>query len=394
MIDILVVSHASVTAINRLPWRRLAEMGWAIEIVTAEKLAMRDIARPADPHVPGDPPVHFLPVRGSNMRLWRFDGLRELLDRRKPKILMLDYDPGTLIAVECGHWARRNGAKVACLSYDNIIRHVMAELRSSVPAGIRAAGARALARAARSGVDHVFVLSGDSEKVMEHFGFGGRISRIPLGFDPATFHPDPEARVRIRNELGLTETTFAYFGRLVPEKGAHLLIEALDRIRDRRWHLLMDRFSDYTHPYVAELARLIESKGLSDRVVYFDANHEEIADYMNAADIVVMPSIETPRWKEQYGRVAAEAMACGRVVVVSDSGALPELVGDAGVVVPQRDLGRVHEVLGSLADDAAARESHGERAARRALKELSIPVQCDRMHRQFGTWVSPSGVPT
>ena len=390
MIDILVISHASVTAINRLPWRLLANMGWTIEIVTARTLAMRDITRPADPPVPDDPPIHFLGVHGPNMRLWRFEGLLKLLDARRPRIVMLDYDPGTLLAVECGRWARRNGAKVACLSYDNIVRHVTAEFRVSAGAGIRAVGARALSRVARSGVDHVFVLSSDSERVMEHFGFGGRISRIPLGFDPATFHPNPDARSRVRHKLGLSDTTFAYFGRVVPEKGAHLLVEALHRIRERPWHLLMDRFSDYRHPYIAELARLIEAKGLAKRVVYFDADHAEIADYMNAADIVVMPSTETQRWKEQYGRVAAEAMACGRVVVVSDSGALPELVGDAGIVVPQQELGALHSRLVQIMDDPGLQASLQQQASARALQRLSLPVQCKLMHEQFVQWARPS----
>ena len=391
MIDILVVSHASVTAINRLPWRRLADMGWAIEVVTAEKLEMRDISRPADPPSPGDPPLHLLPIRGSNMRLWRYEGLQRLLEQRRPRILMLDYDPGTLIAIECGRWARRNGAHLACLSYDNIIRSVPQEIRQSVGAGARALGARVLSGVARSKVDHVFVLSADSENVMRKFGFEGRTSRIPLGFDPGIFHPDPSARVRLRGELGLRDVTFAYFGRLVPEKGAHLLIAALDRIRDRPWHLLMDRFSDYRHPYIAELSAAIEKRGLTDRVVYFDANHHEIAGYMNAADVVVMPSVETPRWKEQYGRVAAEAMACGRLVIVSDSGSLPELVGDAGVVVPQRDLPSLHEVLERVLDEPELRQRLGSAAASRALHSLSMPVQCRLMHEQFSRWDRPSG---
>ena len=389
MIDIMVVSHASVTAINRLPWRRLANMGWSIEVVTAERLEMRDISRPADPPDPADPPLHLLPVRGSNMRLWRFEGLKRLLDERRPRILMLDYDPGTMIAVECGRWARRNDARVACLSYDNIIRSIPREMRQSPGAGIRASGARLLSAAARSGVDHVFVLSGDSERVMHHFGFEGRTSRIPLGFDPTIFHPDKVARDRIRAELGLSDVTFAYFGRLVPEKGAHLLIESLDRIRHRPWHLLMDRFSDYRHPYIAELSASIEQRGLADRVVYFDANHTEIAGYMNAADVVVMPSTETPRWKEQYGRVAAEAMACGRLVVVSDSGALPELVGDAGIVVPQHELPSLDRTLERVLDDADLRADYGSAASARALEFLSLPVQCRLMHEQFSRWATP-----
>lgn len=390
MIDILVVSHACVTAVNRLPYRRLAAMGWNIEIVTASQIDLQDITRKADPAQPDDPPMHFLRVAGGNMRLWRFVGLGDVIASRKPRIVMLEYDPGTLVTLLTGWYSRGTGARVACLSYDNIVRSVRAEFRRSVAAGMRAAIARIMSSLARAVVDHVFVLSTDSANVMARFGFAGKTSRIPLGFDPALFHPDPEARARIRAELKLDEVTFAYFGRVTPEKGTHLLIEALAKLRGKRWQLLIDHFGDYRNPYLEKLARLIEQSGIGDRVVSFDAPHDTIGDYMNAADIVVMPSQSNDRWKEQYGRVAAESMACGRTVVVSDSGALPELVGDAAVVVPEAELPDLDRHLARVLEDSDLRRDLGLRASERALSTLSIPVQCELMHRQFERWATPS----
>jgi len=390
VIDILVVSHACLTSINRAPYRLLAAMGWNIEIVTADEIASRDITRRADPATPDDPPMHFLPLRGNNMRLWSFVGLRDVLTRRQPRIVMLDYDPGTRIALETGWFTRGKGTRIACLSYDNILRSVFGELRRSPAAAARAGGTRVLSALARLAVDHVFVLSNDSADVMERMGFRGRVSRIPLGFDPALFRPDPAARTRVRSALGLHELTFAYFGRLIPEKGAHLLLEALHRLRNRPWQLLMDRFSDYRHPYTRELTALIERLELKDRVVTFDAPHDEIGDYMNAADVVVMPSQSTERWKEQYGRVAAESMACGRLVVVSDSGALPELIGNAGIVIPERELNNLDRRLASILDEPATIDNYAALASNRALTELSLPVQCAKMHAQFASWGLPS----
>jgi glycosyltransferase involved in cell wall biosynthesis len=391
MIDILVVSHACLTAINRAPYRRLSEMGWRVEIVTADGIRTRDITRDPDPAAADDPPMHFLPLRGGNMRFWRFLGLRRVLDRRRPRIVMLDYDPGTRMALEAGYWARRHGARVACLSYDNIVRSVSGELRRSPMSAAQAVIVRAMSAAARAVVDHIFVLSSDSADVMRGFGFTGRVSRIPLGFDPAIFRVNEAARARVRRALDLREVTFAYFGRLIPEKGAHNLLHALHALRDRPWQLLMDRFRDYTHPYTREIGRLVEELNLSDRIVYFDASHEEIADYMNAADVVVMPSVTTARFKEQYGRVAQEAMACGRMVVVSNSGALPELVGDAGVVVPEGDRAALVDALDRALADPPLRAAYGRRGSDRAQAELSLAVQCARMHEQFGRWHSPSG---
>jgi glycosyltransferase involved in cell wall biosynthesis len=103
-----------------------------------------------------------------------------------------------------------------------------------------------------------------------------------------------------------------------------------------------------------------------------------------------MPSQSTERWKEQYGRVAAETMACGRLVVVSDSGALPELVGDAGIVVPEKELSELDRELARVLDGPELIQRYGSRAAARALSELSLPVQCARMHEQFLHWATPS----
>ena len=393
MIDVLVVSHSSLTAINRRPWRHMMALGWKVEIVTAKELNTADLVRPADPPEPDDPPLHFLPVGGPNLRLWRFAGFRDVVAARRPRIIMLDYDPGTLMTLDAGFATLGRGTRVVCLALDNIRRDVVAEARRSPAAGARAALTLAMSRMSTRFVDHVFVLSADSEEVMRHFGFGDRTSRIPLGFEPELFHPDEGTRSRIRSEMGLHETTFAYFGRLIPEKGVHLLLEALHRLLDRPWQLLLDRFSDYRHPYVQQVADTVQRLGLQQRIVYFDAPHDRMGDFMNAADIVVMPSRTTDRFKEQYGRVAAEAMACGRTVVVSSSGALPELVGDAGLVVPESQLGALDVVLRELLDNPARRAELGARGAVRAATELSMPVQVAKMHHLFSRWAMPSGVP-
>ena len=92
---------------------------------------------------------------------------------------------------------------------------------------------------------------------------------------------------------------------------------------------------------------------------------------MRAADIVAVPSIV----KEQYGRVAPEAMACGCAVVVSDIGALPELVDDAGVIVPPHDIDALAVTIGNLMANPQRRAALGSRAQARARAELSLERQ-------------------
>ena len=66
---------------------------------------------------------------------------------------------------------------------------------------------------------------------------------------------------------------------------------------------------------------------------------------------MVVPSLTTPQWKEQYGRIIAEAMACGVPVVGSDSGAIPEVIGDAGLVVSENDPMALADALSRLMSD-------------------------------------------
>ncbi len=391
MIDILVVSHACVEPINRIPYARMAALGWRIEIATAPRLSMGGLSRTAEPRRPGDPPLHFLTLHGKSPRLFRFEGILALLEARRPRVVLLDYDPGSLLGIEVGAWARLRSAHVVCFSYDNLSRTFAAAFERERFAGV-VSGAliRGFSAIASPLVDHVFALSDDSLSTLRSLGFEGRTTKIPLGFDPARFRQDPALRARTRAALGLTDVTVAYFGRLSPEKGVHLLLEALAELSHLPWQLLLDRFSSYEHPYTRELDALIDRLGLRPRIVFFDAPHHEMPAYMNAADVVALPSITTPRWREQYGRVAPEAMACGRLVVASTSGALPELVGDFGLLIPPNDVSALRDAVRRAMEDEPMRVERGARAERHSREHLSLRRQVHLMDQLFRRWASPS----
>ncbi|MCC6623948.1 MAG: glycosyltransferase family 4 protein [Deltaproteobacteria bacterium] len=379
MIDLLAISPASFTAVNRSIYRELARRGWSVEIVIPTRHVMSDVAREHEPARPGDPPIHPLAPTRGNPRLHGFAGLQTLLSARRPRLVLIDNDPNSRLALEVGLWCRAHGARLVCQSNENLTRRWLASARRG--------GARGLAGAlltsvfnlgARRLVDHVFVISRDGQRVLTEQGFGS-VTRIPLGFDAELFRPDEALRDEARARLGLVDPTVAYFGRLAEQKGVHLLIEALGRLRHLRFQLLLDRFSAYRSDYERRIDDLIVDHGVADRVVRFDAKHDEMPRYMNAADLVALPSISTPSWREQYGRVAPEAMACGRTVIVSDSGALPELVGDGGVIVPEGDVAALTDAIARLLADPARREALGRVAAARAHAELDLRRQADLM---------------
>jgi len=97
-----------------------------------------------------------------------------------------------------------------------------------------------------------------------------------------------------------------------------------------------------------------------------------VVKYMNCMDALALPSLTTPEWKEQYGRVIPEAMACGVPVVGSDSGAIPEVIGSAGLVAPEGDPVKLAEALHTALIDEAAAERFKKEGMLRAERELSV----------------------
>jgi glycosyltransferase involved in cell wall biosynthesis len=90
-----------------------------------------------------------------------------------------------------------------------------------------------------------------------------------------------------------------------------------------------------------------------------------VPDYLACMDALVLPSRTTPSWAEQFGHVLIEAMAAGVPVVGSSSGAIPEVIGEAGLVFPEGDAAALRAQLATLFDDPALRKRLIERGRAR-----------------------------
>lgn len=176
---------------------------------------------------------------------------------------------------------------------------------------------------------------------------------LTLAVDTSAFMPLPETkRKAIRDELGLQTPVLGYLGRLTPEKGIDVMLRAIEMLEpDRKWSLL----ALGSGPSEASILRWTKEHGWSDRVVVRLARHDEVPRYLASMDILLAPSLTTPRWKEQFGRMVIEAFACGVPVISSDSGELPFVVGDAGWVVPESDSAAMVKAIKAALDDPIRR---------------------------------------
>jgi glycosyltransferase involved in cell wall biosynthesis len=130
-----------------------------------------------------------------------------------------------------------------------------------------------------------------------------------------------------------------------------------------------------------ELRRWAEGHGDRVRVVT-GVRHEIVPAYLNAMDVLCAPSQTTPAWREQLGRMLIESFACGVPVVASDSGEIPFVVGDAGVVVGERDEGGWVNAVGELLESPDRRAELRALGLERARAVFAWPLVA-RQHLDF-----------
>ena len=202
---------------------------------------------------------------------------------------------------------------------------------------------------------------------------------ISPGVDVERFRPDPEARRHVRERLGWGDEgppVVGYLGRFTEAKGLRVVTSALERTQGD-WRALFVG-GGAMEPELREWA------SRRDDVVRIVTGvpHGEVPDWLNAMDVLVAPSLTTPRWREQFGRMLTEAIACGVPVIGSDSGEIPHVLGDAGMVVPEGDADALRSAIDRWLAAPAARAEAAARGLERARSEFALPVVA-RRHLDF-----------
>jgi glycosyltransferase involved in cell wall biosynthesis len=347
-IKLVVISHAGIKQINRAVYRHLKESVGNLTVVIPSHLQLSGgQVIQAEPSLPDDPEMVPLKLNGRNPRTYFYPGLLSWLNVNRPQVLLLENDPASRLGLQLADWCAKNAVKIICQTYENLRRDLVTTIKrqgwKSVP---KNQFIDLLNRRMASKVDGLLVVNRDSESIFQNYGYRN-VFMLPLGYDKKVFFPSAEIKQHYRQKLSVPQETpiIGYFGRLVKQKGVHILLQALGQLKQLNWVLLLDHIHDSEDQYAKFIRTLVVDLQLEDRVIYFEADHFEIANYMRAADVMVAPSITTPFFKEQYGRAVQEAMACGCVCVVSDSGHLKDLVADKFLIFKEGD---VHMLKGKL----------------------------------------------
>jgi glycosyltransferase involved in cell wall biosynthesis/GT2 family glycosyltransferase len=329
----LRVSHSGVVDAWRARERGLTALGHEVHLITAaswNEFGAEVSLRPkSGEHVTGARTLGRHPALFlyDPRPLWR--ALGEDWD-----VIDIHEEPFALCTAEIVllRWLRRQPAPYTLYSAQNIDKRYPPPFRWLERWSLRHA----------SGVS---VCNREAGAIVERKGYPGRSSLIPLGIDLAHFVPPPTARPACDEVI-----TVGYAGRLERHKGVNVLLDAV--ARDERLHLRAAGAGPDHDALVARAADL----GISDRVVFSGAvGQEGLPDFYRSLDVLAVPSLTTDSWVEQFGRVAVEAMACGVPVVASNSGALPDVVSDAGMLVPPGDSAALATALIEVGSDEALR---------------------------------------
>jgi glycosyltransferase involved in cell wall biosynthesis len=229
---------------------------------------------------------------------------------------------------------------------------------------------------------HAIAGNAAAADILRTKGYRGPLAVIPqFGVDPDLFAPAATQLPAPQHGAASRSTTFVigFVGRLLARKGLFVLLEALAGF-DGAWELRVVGTGEDR----AEAGALAERLGIAQRVVFMGPQPSTaMPAIMRRFDVLVGPSLTTPRWKEQFGRMLVEAMACGVPVIGSDSGEIPNVIGDAGIVVPEGDCVALRTAIARLRDQPMKRQDLAERGRARVLALFTQQAVARRTHAVY-----------
>lgn len=294
----------------------------------------------------------------GHFHLHYYPSLPDILNRISPDILHVDEEPYNLSTFLAFRAAWKIRAKPLFFTWQNI------DKLYPPPFGLTE---RYVFRRAAYGLAG----SKDAEAILKEKGFRGPVRVIPqFGVDTEAFTP----KERLQQPF-----TIGYLGRLVPEKGVADLLAAFERLNPSTRLVIAGN---------GPLTRFVEQETIDlerqDRLERLDrVPSTDMPGLLGRIDVVVLPSRTTTKWREQYGRILIEAMASGTVVVGSDSGEIPNVIADAGIVFPEGNVEKLAEALIHLSESPELRAKLRRLGRKRAVDCFSQASVAERTYAVY-----------
>ena len=220
--------------------------------------------------------------------------------------------------------------------------------------------------------DAVFCHYPDGRDEFIREGYTGPIyMQTQVGVDVDVFHPDTQAREKIRAKYGIGDAyLFGSASRFNASKGLSEVVAALP-IEGNWKYLMMGHGRD---DEVAKIKAEIAQRGLQDKIIltgYID-NWADMAEHWNALDCAVHAPLTTPQWEETFSLALVQAMATGLPVIGSSSGSVPYQIGLDGIVLPEGDIQKLHDQFVYMMEHPEEGRKIGEKMLARATTCFDI----------------------
>lgn len=313
---ILIISHTYVTRANRGKLGALAARGLDVTVGVPQRWREGVLGRTVEVAWERNSGIEVFPIpcRLGTAETVRFGGraLLALLRDKRPDLIQVEEEPTARSAQQVVRAARGLGLPTLLFTSGNVEPPLSVFARWRRNRTLRSVrGAMAASQAAAALVQRV-------------------VPQLPVSVSPQLGVQVPPAPEHAHHE-GLA---IGCVGRLVPEKGVDTLLHALAENRAHRWHLTVVGDG----PDRERLERLASELRLAARVRWVGAlPPEEVPKVWPELDVLVLASRGLATWAEPAAHVVAEAMAYEVAVVGTSAGATPEVIGDAGLVVPPDD---------------------------------------------------------
>ncbi len=287
----------------------------------------------------------------------------------KPDIIHIDEEPWSLSTLQFALSGARIGAKILFCSFQNIFKQY------PPPFSL-------FERIVFDKSSCAVVRSEEIRDVLLKKSYLKEIFVIPLAVELKRFYPRNMSV--LREKLGLDSSVVGYIGRLVEEKGIIDFVRSLSILskKDMKFQALIVGGG----PCKKKLKRMVDNLELNGLIrIIPAAPHNEIWKYYNCVDILVVPSHTTKSWKEQFGRVLIEAMACGVPVIGSSSGEIPNIVRKTGggLVFQEKNIkdlaGKIHELF----RDGRKRKELGRRGREKVIELYSYRIAAKQFYKVY-----------
>jgi len=284
----------------------------------------------------------------------------------RPHIIHAEEEPDSLAALQIA-LARRLFAPQA-----KLILHTWQNIRRP-----RHRYVQLVTRISLREADAILCANSEGVQVLREMGYSGPSAVIPpIGVDTRAFHPSERRPSKA--------FVVAYAGRFVPEKGLDTLLGAVAQLGPG-----VELWLIGNGPHRPAMEALSRELGIEGQVRWLEpVSPEKMPELLTQVDVVVLPSRTTRVWKEQFGRILVEAMACKVPVIGADSGAIPEVVGDAGLIFSEGNVAALAHCLRRLIKSSELRYELAERGYARMTQYYTqerVAEQTVKFYRQIIT---------